>query len=131
VRLTYLYSLALCGFAVIFYLATPLLFDWFIDVSFDGAEIVVIWVLIGYAFNGMYKMMVNYLLYTKRTGIIGALTIFTAFVNIVLNIILIPDYGIVGAAQATAISFLLQLILTSFFAVSSFPMPWTRFRNDS
>lgn len=124
VKITYLYSIGLLILAGLLYLLVPAIFKYFIGSSFSHAEAVVGWVLLGYAFNGVYKMMVNYLLFLKKTTIIGVLTIFTAGLNIALNFWLIPDRGIIGAAQATLIAFVFQLLVVSIIASNSYKMPW-------
>lgn len=49
-------------------------------------------------------------------------------VNLILNFVLIPRYGIVGAAFATAIAFAIQLIMSLLAARQFFPVPldWGR-----
>ena len=62
-------------------------------------------VLFGKAFNGYYIVMGNLMNQTgnpKRETLLNVLTIGS---NTLLNFILIPRFGMVGAAVATAISF--------------------------
>jgi O-antigen/teichoic acid export membrane protein len=75
-------------------------------------------------FNGMYKMVVNYLFYIDKTLIVGIVTIISALLNIALNLILIDFYGLKGAAIATLITLLFQFISVFVFAQKYFPMPW-------
>ncbi len=56
------------------------------------------------------------------TAVIGALS------NIVLNLVLIPFYGGIGAAWATLISFSLSGCLTSFFWQEMRPIGWMQLR---
>lgn len=85
---------------------------------------VVVWVLLGYAFLGMYKMVVNYLFYLKKTKVIAYCTFFAVLINFALNYVLINLNGIVGAAQATLISFVILLIVVFIYSNKHFPMPW-------
>jgi O-antigen/teichoic acid export membrane protein len=56
-------------------------------------------------FTFMYQFPVNYEFYNKKTNIIAAGTVGAAVCNIILNAILIPSYGMFGAALATSISY--------------------------
>lgn len=61
-----------------------------------------------------FKM--NYLLARmERTSLISLSSIVAAMVNITLNILLIPMYGIIGAAMTTVVSYLVLYGLTSYF----------------
>lgn len=57
-------------------------------------------------FTFMYQFPVNYEFYHKKTKIIATGTIGAAIINIVLNYLYIPRYGMYGAAIATSISYL-------------------------
>ncbi len=52
----------------------------------------------------------------KRPLTISLLTFFAALINIVLNFLLIPDFGIFGAAIATLISYVLWNSLKAFYS---------------
>jgi len=55
------------------------------------------------------------LLALKKTRLIMTASIISAIINIVLNLILIPKYGINGAAIATGISFVIMGVMLMFF----------------
>lgn len=57
-------------------------------------------------FTFMYQFPVNFEFYYKKTNIIALGTIGAGLLNIVLNFIMIPLWGMYGAAVATAISYL-------------------------
>lgn len=50
----------------------------------------------------------------KESGFVMYSTLISAMVNVVLNVMLIPTYGIEGAAIATAISYFVTNVLNSF-----------------
>lgn len=126
VKITYLYSGGLIAISAIASLCAPILFA-LIDDEYSGGFEVFIWIAFGFAFNGVYKMMVNYLFYQEKTMRIAMLTIITAVSNIVLNYYLISINGLVGAAQATCLSFAIQMIVSWGFAQNSYKMPWFKF----
>ncbi|MEC3963973.1 oligosaccharide flippase family protein [Flagellimonas halotolerans] len=124
VFITYLYGFGMILMILIISALTPLFYDYFIGREFRSGASIVFWVLLGYAFNGMYKMIVNYLFYLKKTKVVAKLTIGVALVNMILNYYLILENGILGAAQATAISFLLLFIIILIKVLKVYKMPW-------
>lgn len=124
VKITYIYYLLLIFMVLFFYFATPLIYKFVIGKQFKSGIEVVGWVLLGYAFNGMYKMMVNYLFYLKETKRIALFTLITALTNGILNYFLIKSRGIEGAAIATTLSFLLLFIIVLIYSRKKYPMPW-------
>jgi O-antigen/teichoic acid export membrane protein len=124
VKITYFYFVALLLIVVFFYFITPYIYYYLIGESFQKGIEVVIWVLLGYAFNGMYKMVVNYLFYSKETKAIAWCTGFSAFLNLVLNYFLINLNGIKGAAQATALSFLFLFLVVLILSSKRHKIPW-------
>ncbi|HUR41109.1 MAG TPA: polysaccharide biosynthesis C-terminal domain-containing protein [Verrucomicrobiae bacterium] len=59
----------------------------------------------------------------RRTGIQIALAFVAAVFNIALNLALIPRFGIMGSAYATALSFALAFALSAWVGRGYFPMP--------
>lgn len=124
VKITYMYFGLLFVVVLFFYFMTPIIYEYFIGDAFDSGATVVFWVLLGYAFQGMYKMAVNYLFYLKMTKQIAYCTLFTLVLNLILNYFLIGLNGITGAAQATLISFVVLFVMVFIMANKSYKMPW-------
>ena len=99
VKITYVYFGLMLLAVLVFYLITPWIYSFFIGEAFGSGLNVVLWILLGYAFNGMYKMVVNYLFYLKKTIWIAYTTLGAACLNLVLNYLLINLNGIKGAAH--------------------------------
>jgi len=110
-RINFIYFLIMIVLAFIIYLFVPIIYDLFIGEAFAVSPMIVFWVLLGYAFNGMYKMLVNYMFYFKMTSHLASITIFAAVVNVAICYYLVPIYGILGAAISTTLSFLIMFIL--------------------
>ena len=70
----------------------------------SGISIIPVLVIAIY-FTFMYQFPVNFEFFYRKTRIIAAGTIIAAFVNIVLNTVMIPVWGMYGAAIATAFSY--------------------------
>tara|TARA_B100002051_G_scaffold271781_1_gene307175 strand:+ start:1022 stop:2440 length:1419 start_codon:yes stop_codon:yes gene_type:complete len=79
--------------------------NYLIGDSFWPAENVVCIVLIGYFFFGTYVLQLPGVYAEEITIWIPIFRAIGAISNISLNIILIPEYGVLGSAWATAISF--------------------------
>lgn len=65
---------------------------------------------VGMFFMFLYSFPVNFQFYNKRTSSIALGTTAAAVLNIILNALLIPAYGIAGAAGATSISYMALFI---------------------
>jgi len=127
VKITYVYMLGMLVLAFLLWLVTPIIYM-FLGKDFSNGMGIVAIIGLGFAFNGMYKMMVNYIFYSEKTQIISLITIFIAIINISLSIYLIKDYGIYGTAYASAISFFLQFVITWLVSSFVFPMPWFKIK---
>ena len=57
--------------------------------------------LFGYFFMGLHGLMMLSIIFEKRSGVISFITLISCGVNIVLNLLLIPKWGIISAAWAT------------------------------
>lgn len=82
----------------------------------DGLYIVP-WIFMSYYFVFMYALEVNVEYACKRTELIAAGTIFSALINIGLNIVFVPIYGYIASAAATVISYY-ALFLFHYFITS-------------
>lgn len=124
VRFTYGYFLIIIGLALILSFLAPWFMEFFVGEAFFSATSYIIWVAIGYAFNGMYMMVTNYIFYKEKTQILAWMTFIAAGFNILLNYFLIGVFGAIGAAQATSITYLMLFITVWILSASIYPMPW-------
>ncbi len=124
VKLTYVFSIILFTFAILWGLLAPFLFDFLLGKDYYAAKKFVFWIAVGYSFKGMYMMFVNYLFFIKKTMKIAQITLISAGTNIILNFILIKNYGTIGAAIATAISLFISFVLAWILAARNYKMPW-------
>lgn len=82
----------------------------------SGMDILPILVFAVY-FTFMYQFPVNFEFFHRKTNIIAIGTSSSAILNIILNCIMIPIWGMYGAALATTISYFL-LFLAHYFIVT-------------
>lgn len=65
-------------------------------------------VMVAYIFNGWVTLLMPGIFIEKKTNFLPLVTGFAAAVNIIANFMLIPVYGIMGAALATLLSYIVS-----------------------
>ncbi|HNS51957.1 MAG TPA: oligosaccharide flippase family protein [Anaerolineae bacterium] len=81
-------------------------------------------VAMAYGLHGLYLVMVSGPSYVKRTAKIPLYTGVAALVNIAINVLLIPRYGMMVAAWSTLAAFLVRALLITGFSLSVYPLPY-------
>ena len=81
-------------------------------------------VAIAYGLHGLYLVMVSGPSYVKRTAQIPLFTGIAAVVNIAINLLLIPRYGMMVAAWSTLAAFLVRTLLITAFSLRVHPLPY-------
>jgi O-antigen/teichoic acid export membrane protein len=94
------------------------------DPSFRAASAVIPIVALAYVFYGMASYFRAGMYISKKTVYIGAIGIGGGALDILLNFILIPRYGAMGAAWATLMSFGAMAGLTYGFAQKAYHVPY-------
>ena len=84
-------------------------------------------IIIGFVFEGIYLIVSPYLFFAEKTKYNGYIGIIIACINVMLNIILVPYCGILGAAIAICCSYILLAIIFFIFSSKVYPMPWLYF----
>ena len=77
-------------------------------------------ILLSYIFQGAYYNFLPGIYFKEKTKIIPPIIIFSAIINILTNIILIPIYGIIGSAIATLFGHFTMAFLTYFYSKKLF-----------
>lgn len=78
--------------------------------AYDGVWTVVPCIVFAYVFQSIYFFFVN-VLFLKDTQVIFTITITAVAVNIVLNLLLIPDLGFVGGSIACILTYFIKSIM--------------------
>ena len=94
--------------------------NYFIGEEFWSSEIIVPVVLFGYFFFGAYVIQLPGVYAKNITNWVPVFRCIGAVVNILLNILFIPKYGILGSAWATAISFFIMALAVYLKLYNSF-----------
>lgn len=95
---TYIYFLSIIVLAVLGVVVAPYVLPLIVGAEFQAAGPLLVFILLGNAFTGMYYMVTNYIFYSRRTGLLSALTISIGLMTVGLSWFLIQAYGIKGAA---------------------------------
>lgn len=92
--------------------------------NYDSTYIVIPIILLSYVYSGMRLTAQLGMLLTKNTKFIAWITVFAALLNIILNFLLIPLFGITAAAVNTLISFVLFYYISQFVSDKYFKIPY-------
>ncbi len=94
-------------------MATPAYWD---------AAAIVPWIAAGYVARYLYFFPVNGMLFRKRSGWVAALTILAGALNVGLNLLLVPRFGIMAAAVNTLVAFVVLFIMAYVVGQRAFPV---------
>lgn len=94
-----------------------------------SAEPLILPIAYGFMLYGLYFLVVNVLYSTKKTRNVATLVIGAAVANIILNILLIPFLGVMGAALSSIAGYGLLLAISVRQARREMPLnlPWKAF----
>jgi O-antigen/teichoic acid export membrane protein len=92
----------------------------------SSGKIIMPFIAISALFYGVQTVFGQIIMVFKKTNIYALLFAISAVCNIILNVILIPLYGILGAAIATFFTYALFMVLCVFisFRYLVFDIPW-------
>ena len=128
VKITYGYNFGLLIFAIVIgvvgYLSIVLLFG----SPYEQSKKVVMYLCLAHAFDGMYKMHVNYIFFTKRTHLIFLITLTTGLLNVLLSYFFVMKFGISGGALSLCVINFIGYLLSWYIGNKVFPMEWFRFK---
>ncbi len=110
---------AVFGRELLFLMAKP---------EFHAAYPVIPIVVLAYMTQGLYALTSIGISISKKTMYFPVMTLSAAVVNVVLNILWIPRFGIEGAAWATVAGYGLMAVMGIYFGNKHYPIPfeWSR-----
>jgi len=90
------------------------------------ASPIVPFVALSIVFYGIYGIFLQVLLLFKKTMVDSWIWMASALFTLILNFLLIPKFGIMGAASATLIAYFISLVATAIYASRhlTFPIDW-------
>ncbi|MEX2485552.1 MAG: oligosaccharide flippase family protein [Brumimicrobium sp.] len=124
VKATYLVSGVFIVLALVVTAISYYLLPFMVAEEYHGGFVFVIWIAMGYAFNGMYTLVFPYGVHLGKTSYLGVTTFTAAIINLVANYYLIGINGPLGAAQATLISYVIMFFTVWWYSNRLYKMPW-------
>lgn len=112
IRLKNVYFLLAHWVLILLAATAPLLVFFFVGPEFRPGFIIIAPLAFYPAYSSAFNIIAVGLWKSKKTYISSIIMTICCVVNILLNLVLIPQFGIVGAAIATAISAILWIVLT-------------------
>lgn len=106
------------------WLFTPFVFDNFVDAKFSEGAGYVIWISLGFFFQGMYLLFANIIFYFKKTKVLFYMSFVNIILNLGLNYFLVPKFGAMGAAYTICINYFVFFISIAVYCNKIFPLPW-------
>lgn len=89
----------------------------FLDEKYADVSTIIPFIVLGYIFHAGSSIFCRIFDYKKSTYLLSLIAFIAAVVNILLNLILIPEMSSLGAAISTAVSFLAMFFLSYVFSV--------------
>jgi len=127
VKTTYAYLASLFLITILLIISSQFIFYIFIDPRFSAGAKIMPWIAMSSYFFGCYLAFTNFIFYKKNNKIFAIAAIINILVNLILNYFLIPAYGIIGAAYATFISFLIFAAFIGTIAIKLYPeISWSK-----
>jgi O-antigen/teichoic acid export membrane protein len=124
VRSTYAAFMVIVLAAVLLGVSAPWFLPLVVGPDFQGAAPLVVYMTIGYAFTGMYTLVGNYVYYAGWTLGLSAISFIAGLLNVAASYWLLRHNGVIGAAQAFALSQAVVFAGTWWLAQRCHPMPW-------
>ena len=107
-----LFGLSLLSKPILSILTTP-------TIALNG-YLVTPFIILGTLIFGIYEIINNILILEKKTKIIGFIWVIAAVLNLTLNLVLVPYFGILAAAAVTLISYLFAFAVTLHYSLKYF-----------
>ena len=121
------FVLLLCS-ALTLYILFRLLHSYLIGKEYtSGVSSIILPILIGNSFGGMYYMVAVYIDYAYKTYMLAIITLIVGVANILITYILTKAFDLYGAAYAFCLVKLTYFLLTCFFSYKAYNMPWLDF----
>ena len=97
------------------YYASDIIFSIFVDKNFYEAKTFFPILLLGFVLQSYYYLFTNFLFFYKKTILLAKITFFSAIFNLILNYFFILQFGAIGVAYATVITYAIYLLIVWYF----------------
>ena len=124
VKQTYKLMLFMLAITLLFILFVPFVFKIFIHESYHSGVLLSRIMSVGFLMNGLYFLVTNYILFTKKTKVLSFITSIIAIIGAVINYYLILHFGTIVAAYSLVITFVLLFVTVFYYSNKLYRMPW-------
>jgi O-antigen/teichoic acid export membrane protein len=121
-RLTTYYLAVVCFAALSISIPAQEIIQVITTADYHQAYQVVPIITFGWVLNGMYFMVVNQIFYVKKTKYLPLATFSSGIIQLLLNYLWIPSFGMVGSAWAMFTAQLWSFLITWFISFRVYPM---------
>lgn len=126
VRNSYLMFIMFLVVAFLYSQVLPFIYEIFVGEAFQDSINIAKIASFGYAFQGMYYIVVNFIFYREKTGQLSMLSVSCGFLNIFITYWLVTLFGVIGAAWSLLIVQMIFFLGAWFLAHRIYPMPWLK-----
>ena len=124
VKRTYKVMLFMVVMTLIFIMFIPYVFELFINENYHSGILLSRIISVGFLMNGLYFLVTNYILFSKKTKVLSVITSTISILGAVLNYYFILNYGITGAAYSLIIIFGMLFVTVFYYSNKIYRMPW-------
>lgn len=114
----------LAGIACLGMLLSPIFVHTALDERYREAARIVPLVIMGYLFHALFSLFHLSILHAKRTASVFAISLLAFLANLALNLLMIPRWGMYGAAWATTVAYGIEAVGACALAQRFFALPY-------
>lgn len=118
------FSIVLLFVGFVVSVAGSFMLDWLFPVSYRSAAPVIAIVAESIIFYGLYIFFMTGANIRRKTWMPAVFMVIAAVVNVGSNLVLIPHYGLIGAATSTLIAYLLLTLIAYVANQRIYPIPY-------
>jgi O-antigen/teichoic acid export membrane protein len=130
VFLSYIYMIILLIVGIISIYTIPIIIEMLIDKKFHDAASIITWAVFAQVISGMLHITSLYINYVEQTHLSIRGNLFAAIIHLIFCYILVKENGIIGAAQACALTQFFRFIFFWRLSNKIYAMPWFNFYKD-
>jgi O-antigen/teichoic acid export membrane protein len=124
VKFTYTYFFVLIFISLVAVFAAGLVIDHLLSANYSGAKQFLVLIIFSQALQGMCLMFGLYIMYAKKTSMLGMITVVCSALQVIISYQLVKRQGAIGAAYATTIVNLINLAAIWICSARTYRMPW-------
>lgn len=124
VNMSYVYFFVLVVLALVGAALAFMLFGFLVGKDYQTAKPLLPALFGGFAFQGMYYTVTNYILFSERTGLMSSISVTSVVLGGILSFQLVSKIGVLGASISFMLTNMMMFVFVWYFANKSMPMPW-------